>query len=837
MVLQAIDKATAPIRAITQGSSGLGRALKASRDQLKSLNALQNDISSYKKQHTAVRETSEQLANAQQRMRGMREQLKGMTAPSAAFQKSFLNASREVDRLSRKHQEQRAELRQSITRFKEAGISTSSLKSREKTLGDEIDAVNRKIKAQKDRLAELTRQQERLARAKQQYQRTQGLSGSMAASGAGGLATGSSILYSGARLLAPGVAYGAQMSELQAITRLNKDDERFKALKGQARELGASTAFSANEVGAGQTFLARAGFTPEAIRASMGDILDLALANNTDLARTADIASNISSAFKIDPEVQGNITRVADVLSGTAARANVDLEMLGETMKYMGSAEGLGLTLEQAAAMSGLLGNIGIQSSQAGTTMRAMLNRLSAPVGAAKKSIAALGLEIANADGNMRDIPDLLGEIARKTKDMGNVERAAHLTAIFGVEPGSGMAELINQKGLGGLDKLLQELMNVQGENARMAKVMADNIDGDLKGLSSAWEEVGNTIADANEGPLRDFIQSITGVVRGISAWMKENPRLTAQILKTIAGLGMLLAIGGGLTVMLASVIGPFAMVRYGMMLLSIKSLGLVSSIKTVGTVLLWLGRLALANPIGLVITALVAGAYLIYRNWDRVVAFFSGIWAELKAGANGGISGITTTLLNFSPLGLFYRAFAAVMNYFGLELPGRFSEFGGMLIDGLVNGITNGLGRVKGAIENAGGATIGWFKDKLGIRSPSRVFATLGDDTMAGLAVGLRRSEARPLQQLASTAKQLTTAGAITLATAGSSLAMDNRPPLGARHAPAAQLSQPAPVTIHVHPSAGMDEQCLARLVAIEVARQQHAQQVRSRSSLQDQE
>lgn len=838
VILQAIDRATRPIRAITQGSVGLGRALKDSRDQLKAMQAQQRDISSWRTMRTAAGQTEQSLQQARDRVKELGRQMAANGVPTRQMQRDLQGAIREATKLKREHQEQQTQLQGLRGKLSAAGISTRDLSTHERELRSRIEHTNKSIADQTKRMQALSQQTKRLAQARAQYDRTQRMAGSMAGSGASGLASGSSILYAGARLLTPGIDYGAQMSELQAITRLNKDDERFKALKTQARELGGSTAFSASEVGAGQTFLARAGFTPEAIRASMGDILNLALANNTDLARTADIASNISSAFKINPEVEGNITHVADLLSGTAARANVNLEMLGETMKYMGSAEGLGLTLEQAAAMSGLLGNIGIQSSQAGTTMRAMLNRLSAPVGAAKKSIAALGLEIANAEGNMRDIPDLLGEIARKTKDMGNVERAAHLKAIFGDEAGSGMAELISQKGLGGLDTLLQELMQVQGESGRMASTMADNVSGDLKNLRSAWDEVGITITDTNEGPLREFIQSITGVVRGISAWMNENPRLTAQILKTVAGLGMLLAIGGGLTLMLASILGPFAMVRYGMMLLGIKSLGAVSALKAVGSVLLWIGRLAMANPIGLLITALVVGAVLIYKNWAAVKAYLLGLWAELQAGFSGGLGGIAATIINFSPLGLFHRAMAGVLSYFGVDIPAKFTDFGGMLMDGLVNGITSSLGRVKDAINGAGGATIDWFKQKLGIHSPSRVFAELGGFTMQGLERGLIKGQDGPLGAVLGLGKQLVAAGAITFGAAGSAIAMDNRPPLGSQSAPrAAQVQQAAPIHINVHPAPGMDEQQLARLVAIEVAKIQRAQQARSRSALSDQE
>lgn len=838
VILQAIDRATRPIRAITQGSVGLGRALKDSRDQLKAMQAQQRDISSFRALKQASEKTAWALKDTRSEVKELSQLMAQSKTPSRELSNEFQRAVRAASALKREHQEQQTQLQGLRGKLSAAGISTRDLSTHERELRSRIEHTNKSIADQTKRMQALSQQTKRLAQARAQYDRTQRVAGSMAGSGASGLASGSSILYAGARLLTPGIDYGAQMSELQAITRLNKDDERFKALKAQARELGGSTAFSATEVGAGQTFLARAGFTPEAIRASMGDILNLALANNTDLARTADIASNISSAFKIDPEVEGNITRVTDLLSGTAARANVNLEMLGETMKYMGSAEGLGLTLEQAAAMSGLLGNIGIQSSQAGTTMRAMLSRLSAPAGSAKKSIKALGLTIADANGNMRSIPDLLGDVARKTKDMGNVARSAHLKAIFGDEAGSGMAELISQKGLGGLDKLLQELMQVQGENGHMAATMADNISGDLKGLRSAWEDVGITVTDTNEGPLREFIQSITGVVRGLSAWMNENPRLTAQILKTVAGLGMLLAIGGGLTVMLASILGPFAMVRYGMMLLGIKSLGAVSALKAVGSVLLWIGRLAMANPIGLLITALVVGAVLIYKNWDAVKAYMLGLWAELRAGFSGGIGDIAKTILNFSPLGLFHRVFAGVMGYFGIELPAKFTEFGGMIMSGLITGIKNAAGAVKDSVVGTATGVIDSFKEKLGIHSPSRVFAELGGFTMQGLEKGLLSGQDGPLGAVLGLGKQLAAAGAITFGAAGSAIAMDNRPPLGSQSAPrAAQVQQASPIHINVHPAPGMDEQQLARLVAIEVAKIQRAQQARSRSALSDQE
>src|SRR5690606_26951418 len=120
-------------------------------------------------------------------------------------------------------------------------------------------------------------------------------------------------------------------------------------------------------------------------------------------------------------------------------------------------------------------------------------------------------------------------------------------------------------------------------------------------------------------------------------------------------------------------------------------SLGKVA-LPLVATGLRAIGLALTANPIGIAVAAIAGAAYLIYRNWDRVGPYFAGLWGEIKAGFSGGLSGIAATILNFSPLGLFHRALAGVLNYFGVDIPARFTDFGGMLIDGLVNGITAGL-------------------------------------------------------------------------------------------------------------------------------------------------
>lgn len=860
VVLQAVDRATRPIRNVMQGSAGLSRQLKASREALKGLQGQQRDISSFRQLKGAAQQTGSALQEQQAEVRRLSQQLAATNKPTRQMRQEFQQAVRQAQRLKQQHQGQQQELQGLRSRLQQAGISTRNLGDHEQQLRRQMARANRDITEQTERLRKLGQQQKRLADAKASYEKTQALAGSMAATGAAGVASGTGILYAGARFGAPGLEFDTTMSKVQALTRLDKNDEELAALRRQARELGATTMFSAGDAASGMAFLAMAGFTPKAIRDAMPGLLDMAKAGDLDLAMTADIASNILGGFRMEASQMGN---VADILTKAFTTSNMSLEMLGETMKYVGPvASTAGMGLEEAAAMAGLLGNVGIQGSQAGTTLRAMLLRLAAPAGPAAKAMAKLGISAKDAQGNVRGITEVLGEVAKATEKMGSSDRLAVLKDIFGEEPAAGMAELINQSGAGGILKYLEIIKDHQGAAANTARVMGDNLAGDLDELSSAWDDVRIEVFEQSAGTLRQMTQALTGVIGRVGAWARANPALVHQILKTVAGMGMLMAAGGGITLMLASILGPMAMVRYGMSILGIRGLSLGSTLLNLGRVVLpmvgkgiaMVARALLMNPLGLAITAIAAGAYLIWKNWDSLGPRFAalweslkagalGLWEELKAGFSGGLAGIAATLVNFSPLGLFYRAFAGVLDWFGIELPGRFTEFGSMLLDGLVNGITGKLAAVKDAITGAASSAIGWFKETLGIHSPSRVFAELGGHTMDGLQQGIEKGEGGPLGAVGDISKRLAAAGALTLAASGPLLAdepirIDSRAPLSP-----ASLTASAPATVNntyqitIYAAPGMDAQAIGQAVAAELDRRERARAARSRSSLHDQE
>lgn len=850
VLLNAIDKASGPLRRIMDGSTDTAKALKATRDQLKALKVQQSNIASFRKQQGAITATSDKLNAAQEKLRQLKAAMNTTgNAASGKFKNDFRKAHEAVRDLSIKLQEQRKGLTPHMTKLKETGIATGKLGEHEGRLKNEVDAANRSLNTQRDRLDAINKRQGALATARANYNKQRQFAQNLASTGTVTAAAGGGALYSGARMLAPGVEFAASMSRVQAISRLEKDDEQFKGLRNQARGLGGSTRFTAVEASDAQGYLGMAGFDPKSIKAAMPGMLDLAAAGGADLAQTADIASNIMSGLGMQADQMG---KLGDVLVGTFTRSNTNLQMLGETMKYAAPmAKTYGVELEVAAAMAGKLGDAGLQGSMGGTSLSTIMNRLAAPPTAARKALEELQIQTADAHGNLRPLPDILKEIYDKTQAMGSAKKGGLFKVIAGEEAVKGMAQLVDQAGIGELQKLIATLRETQGEAKKTADIMSDNLKGDLTALSSAWADFGIELEDQQDGPLRELVQSVTSVVRGIKNWAKENPALSAGLVKTAAIIAALMVAVGGLMVTVASVLLPFVALRFMFAQLGIRLPGLIGLLwnlgKTVlpfvGKALLWLVRALLMNPIGLAITAIAGAAYLIYSNWDAVKTYFSSAWDEINAGFSGGVKGILTVLANFSPIGLVYQAFAGVLSYLGVDMPSRFTEFGGMIIDGLINGLSNGLGLLKDVMGDISDSTIGWFKEKLGIHSPSRVFAELGGFTMAGLAQGLENGQAEPLSAMARLSRQLTATGPLAFGAMSKPLAagipafvslpVDNRAPIS---------PPPTPVhdshdhyEINIHPTPGMDAQAVGRAVRAELARIASEKGARQRSKLSD--
>lgn len=874
VLLSAVDKLTRPLKNITQSSSATARALKTAQQQVKALNKQAGQIDGYRKLSRDIGITRNQLNQAQERVKALATTMHSATAPTAAMQREFAKARQEAQRLKEQYNQLTQAQQRSRTTLRNAGINTQNLSQRQRELRQNLDAASRSMEQQRKRLEQLNRQQQRINRARASYAAATDARNKLAGFGAATMATGAGMFYGGSRMIIPGYDFDAGMSRVQALTRTDKDSEELKQLREQARQLGASTSFTANDVASGQGFLAMAGYSPDKIEKAIPHMLDLAKAAGMDsqLAEVTDIASNIQSAWKISAD---QMQRVADSLTFTFTSSNTDLRMLGETMKYVGpAAQSAGQDFETMSAMIGMLGNVGIQGSQAGTSLRMSLLRLAAQPKKAREALDELNVSVADSAGQMKPMPQLLAELsaafsALGINGIGNVRRMAFIKDIFGVESSSAMMELLDKQS--SLDPSLrieayaEQVKSSLGTAGKVAKTMADNMKGDVQGLQSAWEDLGIGMFESVDSPLRAVTQRITAAIRAVGQWIKENPQLTATLVKVGAAVGIFAVALGSILLMLAAIIGPMAMLKLSLSVLGIKggsALGLlINAFKGIGKAVIWLGRVMLANPI-LAVVALIAGAAIwIWQNWDWLGPKFAALWNSIKTtivevwaaitdtinnawdGIKNIVSNALAAIVNFftswNLASVFTIVWDNVLNSFG-GLPHKFVEIGGNIMQGLKQGIVAKWESIKQGVLDLGSNISNWFKEKLGIQSPSKVFADMGRYTVEGLADGIKDNTRYALNSVGQLSKRLTAAGAgLTLSAAASAMPAINAMPDTRMALSPTSLTQPATnhaaVVIHIHAAPGMDEQQLARLVAQELDKRERQRDARYLSSLRD--
>lgn len=314
-----------------------------------------------------------------------------------------------------------------------------------------------------------------------------------------GLTVGA-MLFGSVRVLS---GFEGGMSKVAAVTRASTVE--LAAMRDVAKELGSTTEFTAAQAADGLAFLGMAGFSAAESIAAIPAVLDLATAAAMDLGRAADISSNIMSAFSIEATEASSVT---DVLAAAASRANTDVGQLGDAMKFVGPiASAMGISVNDAAAAVGVLSDAGLQGTMAGTGLRRVLSSLVNPTDDAVKSLASLGVKIADVNPDMHSLVDIVDVLAES--GIG----AADALTIFGDRGGPAILALTSQTGK--LRELTSELNDVEGAAKTMADTMRDNLGGDITIFKSAVTGLIIALGEAGlTGALRSLFQAMTDGVR-----------------------------------------------------------------------------------------------------------------------------------------------------------------------------------------------------------------------------------------------------------------------------------------------------------------------------------
>jgi TP901 family phage tail tape measure protein len=624
VLLKAVDQATRPLKSIQQASQTLAGDIKSTQQRLKSLDTQAARIEGFRKANGQLAVTGAALKKAKQEAAALAVQFKATEKPTAQQARLLESSKRVATELQTKYNG----LRQSVQRQRDAlnadGIATKNLSAEQRRLKASAVEVTGALTRQRAELARLSQKQAAVNRVGERYQRGKALTGNVRNASAAGIGVATAGLYAESRFIAPGVAFDRQMSDTQATLGLAKNDRQLAAIRQQARDIGATTAFSPTDVARTQSVLAKSGFDGNAILKSTESTVNLALASDLDIADAADIITNMQSAFNLPID---EIQRVADVMTKGFTSSNSNLMDFGEAMKYVAPiADAAGASIEDATALLGVLADNGIKGSMAGTATSALFTRLQAPVGQAGDALAELGVKTKDGKGNMLPIAGILKKIdtSFKKHTLGTAQQAEYLKVIFGEEAMKGATKLIAAAGNGKLAQKHNTVTRSQGATAQIAKVKVDNLDGDLKNLFSAWEDVRIEVFDGQNSALRQLTTTATEWLAKVGAWAKANPELVGSLVKVTAGVTALIGGLAALGLMAWPVMAGVNMLVAGASLLGTVFTAVGGAVATAFTAISW--------PVLALIAAVAAGALLIRKYWEPISAFIGGVAEGFKA-------------------------------------------------------------------------------------------------------------------------------------------------------------------------------------------------------------
>lgn len=394
--------------------------------------------------------------------------------------------------------------------------------------------------------------------------------------------------------MAVGANFEEQMSAVQAVSMSSNED--MLRLNEMAKELGASTKFSATEVGQGFEYMAMAGWKTEDMLGGISGVLDLAAASGEDLGEVSDIVTDAMTAFGLGADQAG---RFADVLAMASSNANTNVSMMGETFKYVAPVAGaLGYGIEDTAVAIGLMANSGIKASQAGTALRSMFTRLSTQPKDAQKAMDVLNLSLTDSDGNMKSFMELMQDMRAGFSGMSEIKQADIAAKLGGQEAMSGILAMVNASDED-FEKLTASINDSAGAAEKMAGIRLDNLKGDITILRSAAEGFGIELYENLNGPAREIVQAgtefIGDMTKEISTKVPTAKRKISEFADSMRDLqGPVLSVGGWFLDNPGAITGPI--VGIGSALAAYKVATGVSSLATA------LGAL---HPAGMAILAL----------------------------------------------------------------------------------------------------------------------------------------------------------------------------------------------------------------------------------------
>jgi len=494
-----------------------------------------------------------------------------------------------------------------------------------------------------------------------------------------------------------GSDFEAGMSEVQAISGATGND--LEKLKEKAKEMGATTKFSASESAEALKYMSMAGWETNQMLDGLEGVMMLAAASGENLGTVSDIVTDALTAFGMEAK---EASEFADLLASASSNSNTNVALLGESFKYVAPLFGaLNYSAEDAALALGLMANAGIKGSQAGTSLKTAIANLANPTDKMAAAMGQLGLSITDANGEMLPFKDVMDELRVKFAALSEEQQAQYAATIFGKEAMSGMLAIINASEED-YTKLTQATREYSGAAKEMAETMEDNLQGGITKLKSALEGVGIQISEILVPHLQKLVEKLQQAVDWFANLSPATQETIVKVAALAAAIGPLLLIGGKLVGGIGAVIGAISTVSAA---LAVVTTGAAAATPAIGT--LATAFTVLTGPVGIAVAAItgltVAGVAL-YKHLSQdsipAVQLFGDEVSESTQKAVGGfleLNDEVTLALNQLSWGS-----QEVTKEMADSIAGNFSKMAKEIQAGLDKHHKESLGKIQGFVNNS---------------------------------------------------------------------------------------------------------------------------------------
>lgn len=798
MLLEAGDRVSRPLRDIASGSGRAARSLQQTRDQLAKLNRAQADLASFRTLKNDLRGTEQQLARARTRVAELARQMQAADNPSRKLARDFEAAKRAAAALKSQHEGQNAELQRLRSRMREAGLGAGGLVQHERNLRQAIAGTNDQLQEQTRRLQQSSDRARRIGAARERFGAVQGTAAGMAASGFSAIETGRAL---GTPLV--GAVVAAQQFE-SGMTDIAQKADLTRAAAAKMGDGLLVAARAANQLPEslqqGVDVLSGFGLDPTKAVQMIAPIGRAATAYKAEISDLAAASFANLDNLKVPIEQTG---RAIDVMAQAGKAGAFEMKDMAQYFPTLSAGyqalgqKGVGAVADLSAALQIARKGAG-DAATAATNVANVLQKISSP--ATVRAFDKMGVNLPNALKKLyaegRTPLEAIAELTNKTLG-GDMSKLGNLFEDAQVQ--QGLRPLIAN--MEEYRRIRAEALSAGGTTDRdFAERMKDSAE-QTKRLHVSGTTLAITLGAKLLPTVNAVLERANAFTDRVIKWTAANPVLARSLAIGAAAFAALFLVLGGGAILIAGLVAPFAALSATATLLGV---GMLPLIGIVGGVVLG-------------VVALGAAVYAIYTNWGAISGWFAGLWEGIKSATWSAIQFVGRVLLNFTPQGLMIQGFMALLAWMRGPLGQRMVTAGGDIVRGIITGIAGMLGQLKDTIVGAASSAANWFKSKLGIHSPSRVFASFGGFMMQGLDQGLARDQDRPVDRIDDLTARL--ANAVATGTAALAVGAANASPAAARPsaAPAAMVTIAAGAIV-IQQQPGQSGRDLARAVRAEL-------------------